>query len=169
MNKTITLYHLTNEDSAKSMLINGIGLDISDYEKYIISICEELNVPTNKILPILDLFKDDTEANGGVSFFQKASSCLRISHYAKYGGEWRSQIIERVLKRISRMKKTPYETLRKIGFKYLGSDSKPVIVQVTIPIHMVENPEKIGQQSELYTKCKVPTEYIIDYTVIISV
>ena len=166
MKESITLFHTTNEISAQSMIRNGIGLNLNDYQKYITSICKDLDVSPEKVSPILKLFKDDSEANGGVSFFQDNESCLRIAHYAKFGGEWREQIIERTLKRIARIKSTPYKSIKHIGIKYLGIDSKPVIVKVILPIDMIANPEQIGKRTEIYTKSKVPAEYILEYNTI---
>ena len=166
MSENITLFHTTNENSAKLMIKNGIGLENNDYQNYIKLMCEELDVPVEKVISIFNDFKKDAECNGTVSFFQDEKTCMRIVHYGKFGGEWRNLVIERALKRIARLKKVPYTKIKHIGIKYLGTDSEPVIVEVSIPVSMIFNKEMIGKKSELYTMEKVPAKYIVNYKLI---
>lgn len=162
MSPTITLYHTTNLASALKMKELGIGLDLDDYRNFISLLCKQFQVDVKEMESLLDEFLLDTEANGGVSFFQNQKACEAISHYGRFGGEWREQITKKALKRIARIKKIPYHTIKSSGTDFLGINSSPAIVKVELPLDYVANPHQISQGGEVYTVKKVPSCFIVD-------
>jgi hypothetical protein len=162
LSNTVRLYHTTNLWSANAMRSTGLGLDMGDYRKLAKEIADIVGVDVTLFSPILQRVESDSEANGGVSFFQSLEAARRIAHYAKFGGEWRELILKAFLKKAARQLKVPYRSLTHLLPKYTGTDSTAVAVVVDIPISLIHNQQHLGSSSEVYTLKKVDAKYIVD-------
>lgn len=156
----VKLFHTTNRLSAENMLKVGMGMNLDDYQNLAIQVALFTKTPIEKLQKVIKEVQNDSEANGGVSFWQKEESAKRIANYATFGGEWKGNIVSRMLKIAARYNKLKYVTYKELFLELTGSNSEAVIVIANIPYELIINQEKIGSTSELYTYKKVSPEFI---------
>lgn len=138
----------------------------NDYHEFSYEIATLTNVPVEKLHKIIKEVENDSETNGGVSFWQHEENAIRIAHYATLGGEWKGNIVKRMLKIAARLNKIRYENYTSLFISLTGSNTPAVIVLTEIPQNLVINQGDIGKNSELYTYEKVPAKYIKEIKII---
>lgn len=162
----INVFHATNYKAAKDIKAVGhIGFDRNDYDNLAIKIAKFFDIHPHNLMKIMDDFVS-SETNGGVSFFQSFEKCKIIAKtYAKSNGEFKGIIINRMLKKASRIKKIKFnKDIIDSILNLKPIDYTPVILEFRIPETLIVNKDKIGTSLELYTNEPVSTKYLVTIT-----
>ena len=168
----VVLFHATNEFSAQKMLQSGMGLDLSDYEKIVAEVSVRYDIADQTRERVLsnwtkgeDLSRG--EYRGGVSFWQTFEMAARFAEvYAKSAGEWKGPLIKMLIKAHARAISVSFrsEVIQTIYAEvcrdFTGSSSPAVVVEVLLPLSLVANKNRLGEDCEIYTNSKVPAQYI---------
>jgi hypothetical protein len=160
----INVFHATNVSLARSIQINGLGIDRNFYENCLNQLLMHFPLEKNKSEDYLERFfnEDASEINGGVSFFPTLQQCQNIKHQFNRGGEYLNLFIKRFLKYQCRVNKIPLtDEIKEIAFGIIMPDTTPCIIELCIPIELIFNKKYIGQGYELYTIQKVDPKYIV--------
>ena len=150
----VTLYHVTDDSSARAALKDGVGLQLPAYNAAIDKVNNYFNVPCD--------FRPDDLKHPSVGFyeFQKdALACAKIQYFSN--GSYNS-FIKRLVLRAALFIDKPYSELLDVVNTLTEGHTEPSIVTVRLPTKAVTGSISIGASlTEYLTEPVVDPKYIV--------
>ena len=160
------LYHCTSLPSLIMIRKAGyIGLNGDDYARLIRGILTKMEVPPDKIdrYCVKEVIPgvEEYAPNGMVSFwpyFKLGKASGFYSLFGRNNGESFGHTLWLAIKYGARVKKQKADTYRYL-LRYFKKHNIPVVIEVDLPVYEISNVEQLHNNTELYTKGKVPFTY----------